>query len=440
MKTFKKAFALLMTLVILSGTFVCFAADSEKQYHKYEKYVLLGDSIASGYTDYTYRNTEFTLAPDSYSDFLARDLGAELIPMACPGFRTVELRHIFDDEYEVKDDYLFNAIPNTPGWMVELMIPDIRKAVAEADLITLGIGGNDWGAYVGWVMTDILEANVLPAEYTEALTSLLKTATFEDDIIGKIVELANTMNALDELAQVLPQALAYGYTTFFENWDYLIEDIYELNPDVTLVVVGMYASTYKTEKDAPDVVIESDELKASVEQLIIDFGNKPMVESQSKYGYIYVDTTGTIVEVSHPTVAGHRFIADRILEALPDARFPYVDVAVTSPAYKAVEYMYFNNLMNGVDETTFGADEKITMAELSATLNKLSDSYEIKDSTSQVTMLKLLSAVHKASGETGFSSFVSYVVRMFKLILSFDAFKAATKADAAVEIYNAFVK
>ncbi len=440
MKTFKRALAFLMTLVILSGTFVCFAADSEKQYHKYEKYVLLGDSIASGYTDYTYRNTEFTLAPDSYSDFLARDLGAELIPMACPGFRTVELRHIFDDEYEVKDDYLFNAIPNTPGWMVEMMIPDIRKAVAEADLITLGIGGNDWGAYVGWVMTDILEANVLPVEYTEALASLLETATFEDDIIGEIVELANTMNALDELAQVLPQALAYGYSTYFENWDYLIEDIYELNPDVTLVVVGMYASTYKTEKDAPDVVIESDELKASVEQLIIDFGNKPMVDSQSKYGYIYVDTKGTIVEVSHPTVAGHRFIADRILEELPDARFPYTDVSVNSPAYKAVEYMYFNNLMKGVDETTFGVDEKITMAELSATLNKLSDSYEISDSTSKVNMVKLLSAVRKASGETGFSSFVNYIVRMFKLIITFDAFTSATKADAAVEIYNAFVK
>ena len=436
MKILKTTIAVILTLLLISGSFVCFAADSEKEYHKYEKYVLLGDSIASGYTDYAYRNTEFTFAPESYSDFLAQDLGAELIPLACPGFRTLEMRRLFEDDYLPDDKYLFNAIPNTPGYVIETMKPDIRKSVSEADLITLGIGGNDWGAYVGWVMTDIFAANMLPAEYIDALKEFLVNASFEDDIIGEIVDLANKMNALPELIEVLPQALAYGYGTLMENWDIMIQDIYDLNPDVTLVVVGMYAATLTTEKDAPDVVIEADPLKAYAEQLIIDFGNKPMIDSQEKFGYIYVDTTGTIVEVSHPTVAGHRHIADRILEALPDARFPYTDVALKYPAYEAIEYMYFNGLMTGIDETTFGADVKITKAELSETLNKISDSYAVSDSNAEVTNLELNISLFKASGKTGIVDLFRQLVAMIKLVLSGDAFGTVTRSEAAVAIYE----
>ena len=436
MKILKRTVAVLLTLLLVSSSFVSFAIDSEKEYHKYDKYVLLGDSIASGYTDYAYRNTEFTFAPDSYSDFLAKDLGAELIPLACPGFRTLEMRRLFEDDYYPDDKSLFNAFPITPGYMIEAMIPDIRKAVSEADLITLGIGGNDWGAYVGWVMTEIFAANTLPAEYIEALKNFLANATLEDDVIGQIVEIANKMNALPELIDALPKALAYGYGTLMENWDIMIQDIYDLNPDVTLVVVGMYAATLTTEKDAPDVVIEADPLKAYAEQLIIDFGNKPMIDSQSKFGYIYVDTTGTIVEVSHPTVAGHRHIADRILEALPDARFPYTDVELKYPAYEAIEYMYFNGLMTGIDETTFGADAKITKAELSETLNKISDSYAVSDSSSEVTNLELNISLFKASGKTGIIDLFRQLVAMVKLVLSGDAFGTVTRAEAAVAIYE----
>lgn len=434
MKILKRTIAVLLTLILLSGSFVCFATDGEKEYHKYDKYVLLGDSIASGYTDYAYRNTEFTFAPDSYSDFLARDLGAELIPLACPGFRTLEMRRLFEDDYYPDDKYLYNAIPNTPGFVIETMKPDIRKAVSEADLITLGIGGNDWGAYVGWVMTDIFDANMLPPEYIEALKEFLAKATLTDDVIGEIVDIANKMNALPQLIEALPQALAYGYGTLMENWDIMIQDIYNLNPDVTLVVVGMYAATLTTEKDAPDVVIEAAPLKTYAEQLIIDFGNKPMIDSQSKFGYIYVDTTGTIVEVSHPTVAGHRHIADRILEALPDARFPYTDVPVNTPYYQAVEYMYFNDIMAGTSETTFSPDDALTKAQLSETLNKLTGNYKVSDSTSEVTAFEFALTLFNSAEKKGIMSLFRQLIFAVKIMFSASGFDTITRADAAVKL------
>ena len=437
MKALKKVFALMLALLLVSGSLVCFAADSEKKYHKYDKYLLLGDSEASGFRDYEYRMTEFTFAPDSYSDFLAQDLGAELIPMACPGFRTVELRHVLEDDYVVEDDYLYSAVPHHKPEEIEAKIPEIRQAICDADLITLGIGGNDWGAFLGWVMTDLLEDNPLPTEFEEELRTFLKGATVGDDIIGTMVEMAQMFNAWDVFLDTLSRALIYAFKTLNENWGHIIEDIYAMNPDVTLVVVGMFVTTYKTEPGTPDIVPEPDPLAVEVEQMIIDFGNKPMVDNQEKYGYIYVDTAGTVVETCHPTVAGHRHIANRILEALPDARFPYTDVAVNSSYYQAVEYMYFNDLMKGVDETTFGADAKITKAELSEVLNRISASYEVTDSTKEVTNLELCSSLHKASGKSGLVEFINYLASMVKLLFSGVGFKTVTRAQAALEIYKA---
>ena len=437
MKALKKVFALMLALLLVSGSLVCFAADSEKKYHKYDKYLLLGDSEASGFRDYEYRMTEFTFAPDSYSDFLAQDLGAELIPMACPGFRTVELRHVLEDDYVVEDDYLYSAVPHHKPEEIEAKIPEIRQAICDADLITLGIGGNDWGAFLGWVMTDLLEDNPLPTEFEEELRTFLKGATVGDDIIGTMVEMAQMFNAWDVFLDTLSRALIYAFKTLNENWGHIIEDIYAMNPDVTLVVVGMFVTTYKTEPGTPDIVPEPDPLAVEVEQMIIDFGNKPMVDNQEKYGYIYVDTAGTVVETCHPTVAGHRHIADRIFEALPDARFPYTDVAVNSSYYQAVEYLYFNDLMKGVDETTFGADTKITKAELSEVLNRISASYEVTDSTKEVTNLELCSSLHKASGKSGLVEFINYLASMVKLLFSGVGFKTVTRAQAALEIYKA---
>ena len=437
-KFMKKTLAVLLTLVIISGSFVCFAAEDEKQYHKYDKYVLLGDSLASGFRDYDYIMTEFTYIEDSYAAYIAKDLGIEqYTPMACPGFRTIELRTMLEDDYVSNDPYLFEAVPHHSAEEILAKREEMRQAITEADLITIAIGGNDWGAYLGWVMEDFLEDHPLPEEFETALREALANASLEDNIIKIMVELAQTFNAVDEFLAVMPKAIEYAFSNLNKNWPIIVEDIYRMNPDVTLVAVGMFNTTLSTPEGEPDNVAEPDPLAVKVEQMMIDYGNKPMVENQEKYGYIFVDTTGTIVETSHPTPAGHRHIADRILEALPDARFPYTDVAVKYPAYQAVEYMYFNNLMTGVDATTFGVDAKITKAEFTSVLNKLGASDSVSDSTAGVTKLELNSAVYKLSGKAGIIDMFKHLISMIKLVLSGDAFKTVTKAEAALAIYNA---
>ncbi len=440
MKNFNRITAILLTFVLLSGSFVCFAADSGKQYHNYEKVLLLGDSEASGFTDYGDEMSEFTRVDDSYAAYVADTLGAELIPMACPGFRTIELRYMLDDSYRPDDKYLFTQVPRTPKEEILLKTPQLRQAIEETDLVLIGIGGNDWGAYLGWVMADVQLENNLPEEFKAELRELLTNATFEDGIISKIIELADYLNALDDLAAALPEAMTYAFGNLRENWNYIIEYIYENNPDVTLMAIGMFPTYYQTPEGEPDNIAQPNDLKMMVEDAIIDYGNKHMLDNQEKYGYIYVDTHGTVVEISHPTVAGHRHITERILEALPDARFPYTDVPVGSAEYKAVEYMCLNGLMTGIDATSFGGDEKITKAELSEVLNKVTGTYEISDSTAGVTNLKLNSELYKLSVKTGFTDFFKYLIGTVKMIFSGKGFKNVTRAEAALEIYNTLIK
>lgn len=435
MKIFKKSLCILFVIVLISASFSVSAVDANKQYHDYGTYVLLGDSVASGYRDFDYRNTEFIFAPDSYSDYVSKDLGVELIPMACPGFRTVEMRHVFEDDYVVEDDYLY-AGPATPGEEIEAKIPAMRKAVAEAGLITLGIGGNDWGKYLVWVVTDILEERQLADECVAELRDFLKKATLEDDVIDKMIEIADITNALPEILKVIPEATKYSFTTYLNNWDYMIQDIYDLNPDVTLLVIGMYDTSARFEEDLAKS--KTAYIKHSISKAIISMANKPMIEGAEKFGYIYVDTNGTMFETNHPTVEGHRFIADRILEALPDARFPYTqDVSIRNTHYKAIEYMYLNGIMEGTGATTFSPDESLTENVLSTALNKLTSDYEITDSTKAVTKINLAVALFKSAEPKDAVSFMKALAFAMRILVEGD--NNITRGEAA-EIFLSYTQ
>ena len=435
MKTLKKSMAILLALVLISGSLVCFAADDSKQYHNYEKVLLLGDSQASGYSDYRDVYSEFCYVEESYAAYLAKDLGAELLPFACPGFRTIELRYMLDDNY-AGDDRLFNAVPSLPREAFEASKPYIRQAVKDADIITIGIGGNDWGAYLTWIMASVQLENKLPEEFRNELAKYLKNASFDDNMINKLIEIADYCNALDELAVALPEAMSYGVRNMRENWNYIVEYIYENNPDVTLMVIGMFAGDYKTNKGEPDVIIESDPLTSSIENYIVDFGNEHVLLNQEKYGYIFVDTKGTIVEESHPTVAGHRFIADRILEELPDARFDLTDIRAGQANYKAVEYMYINGLMNAAEGKTFNGNEAMTKADFSALMSNYNADYTASTSTKAVTLAEVKIAAFMTAENKTISDLFNLLSSLARLFVANDAFAPATRMQVAVEFYS----
>ena len=439
MKTLKRTLAVLLTLLLVSSSIVCFAADnSEKQYHEYKTSVLLGDSLCSGFRDYDYIMTEFTYCEDSYAAYLAKDLGIEdYRPMACPGFRTIEMRTMLEDDYVSNDPYLFEAVPHHSAEEILAKKDEFRKAVADADLITIQIGGNDWGAYLGWVMEDFIEANPLPEEFKAEILAYLESVNIVDGtVIKTIVELAQTFNAFDEFMAIMPAAIEYAFSELHQNWPIIVEDIYELNPDVTLVAVGMFNTTLSTPEGEPENVAEPDELAVMVEQMIIDYGNMPMINNQEKYGYIYVDTTGTIVETAHPTPAGHRHIADRILEELPDARFDLTDIKAGQKDYKAVEYMYVNGLINGTADKTFNGNAAMTKADFSALMSNYNTVYPASTSTKAVTLMEVKLAAFVTAEKKTINDVFNLLSYFAKIFFTNDAFAPATRTQVATEFYN----
>lgn len=439
MKMFiKKSLAVLLVLLMMSGIFTCFAADSvyEKKYEDYGSYVLLGDSVASGWSDVEHKETRFVRVEGSFGAYVADELDVDYYPMACIGFRTVDLRYIFEDDYEA-DRFLFYSVDAEE---MEWRIPLIREAVADAGLISLTVGGNDWGSYVGWhiyeEMDKFEEKNV---EFMTKAKEYLESAGTDAEMVESLIDIAALCGALPELISVLPAALKAGFESFFENWNYVIEDIYALNPDVTLVVTGMFDNMVQDQETAD--ANEAAALKISLSQTIVDYANTPMIEGAEKYGYIYVDTTGTVCEKNHPSAEGHRFIADKILEALPDANFPYTDVAKDAKEYKAIEYLYQNGIMNGISATEFGYDALLTKGQLAETIyNACGENIvSASDPDANATLIDVASASYKLVSNSS-SDFIRNIKALFKtikLLLSGgikNMSRTVTRAEAAAII------
>lgn len=434
-KFIQKFLAILLVIIMASGTFTCLAADYEKTYEDYGSYVLLGDSVASGWSDVEYRETRFVRVEGSYGAYVADDLGVEYHPMACIGFRTVEMRYIFEDDFE-GDRFLFYSIDHEE---MERRIPEIRKAVSEAGLITLNVGGNDWGSYLGWhVFEEMDKFHDKNEEFMQKAEEYLENAGADENTIESLIDLADLCGALPDIIKVLPTALKTGLENYMINWNYMIEDIYALNPDVTLLVIGMFDNMVRDRETAEKN--EAALLKLSLGQTIVDYANKPMIEGAEKYGYTFVDTTGTVCEENHPSPEGHRYIADKILEALPDASFPYTDVAKDADEYKTIEYMYQNGIMQGVSDTEFGLDMPLTKGQLSDAIYAVCGAEDIVDASDPDADAKFLETVISAfkmvvnSGAT-FQQYIKALFTAIRLIFAegiFNLNRTLTRAEAAV--------
>ena len=464
-KTFKIVLSTILVFALCAGFMPCFAADLNTEavsLHKgqYKNYLLLGDSVASGYRDQiTDNDREFNRAnqetvyyrvPGSYADVLANAIveDGSMTAFAAPGFRTIEIRYMLEDDFTEVDDYLFHPSQlDAVGYAgSEEFRTAYKNSIAEADLITLGVGGNDWGAYLTWVVADILEKKNVADEYIEMLNDVVDTSSMDMSTIESIVEIAHLAGALPELLEKIPSALEYGLSNFYKNWDIMIQDIYDLNPDVTLMVVGMSDNGVKGKYfDYEGVVGEpvggasagddSAVVSGAIVGLIMEVANKPMIDGAKKFGYTYVDTAGTTYVDSHPDADGHVYIANKIIEALPHPDFSnrFDDVKPGYKYYNDIEYVLMNGMMSETTEATFGPDEPLTTGQLNQAFNIINGTEEPTEDNSDVSVIKLVFAFITNGGKNGFKGIINSISLTIKILSehSFNPLSTVTRAEAA---------
>ena len=476
-RNLKKVLAVVLTLVMLSGTSTAFAFELNQEavnahYDQYKNYVLLGDSVASGYRDEVSDNdaafnesmndSTYYRYEGSYADVLANAIIADksMTALAAPGFRTIEMRYMLEDDFAATctDPYLFHTShlyvyedqicdchnePMLPG--SKHFRDKFKTSIAEADLITLGIGGNDWGAYLTWVLDDLIEKEAPSdkyAEYAGEIAATIANGNLDMTTVEKLLEVAHYIGILPELILQLPKEVEYGLTNFYKNWDIMIQDIYALNPDVTLMVVGMGDNgikgkyyDYNGVEGGPatgGTVGETEGAMKTVIDLILGIGNAPMIEGARKFGYTYVD--------SHPDADGHKFIANKIIEALPDREIStrFDDVTTGNKYYASIEYVVANGIMTGLTDTSFGPDEAITSGQLNAAMNAITGANGSTSGTAKAKMLEVALAMLTGGAKKGFVGFFKGIGLMLRVMSenSFNVGAEITRGEAAVYLVD----
>lgn len=381
-KTMKKFIAVVMFVVMMVsvGAVGAFAATSSNV-KQYGKYCNLGDSVASGFglPDYNRRGKYLIYAKrikGSYADLLAKDVGATYYPRCYPGFTSSIFRYCLSDNYQVRD-WEMNQLENfsygeyTPAILAQER-SRIRDAVKKADLITVDLGVNDtWYSSIALVYEIAKYGYVVNADPRKTLAEELA-------IYGSWGCVArNAMYYLAGFAEN-PQLWAYYWgcwidnlSTYFlqyqANYNAIMESIFAMNPDVTVVALasgnsfralnltpGVRSGSYKIQWmdqpvqvdlpyigtfTLPDSVHISENPIANVTGVMYDFFYEPIRKlwTQKKPGqYYYADVTEyemimdhmvvPMYEFStmdntgfnpHATLAGNRYMEQKILEVLP---------------------------------------------------------------------------------------------------------------------------
>ena len=203
-KATKKLFAALMAVLMIVSVFSLSAFAYDRNGKPVKKIVMLGDSIAAGFSlpDYDRRGVyclQNKRVKGSFGDIVATKLGVtgkNYTPYVSPGFRTKEIRVFLENDYEgdfVTQNFI-GSLSGNPNYNLEVMKSKretMQKKISRADMIILEIGFNDT-----WL---------------------------------------TTMGAYTDFSAIQDTLFNFG-----NEFSAIVNDLYRLNPTATLVVVGVY--------------------------------------------------------------------------------------------------------------------------------------------------------------------------------------------------------
>ncbi len=390
----KRIVSLCLALFVLLG-----AAQSFALFEEYN-YVSLGDSVVNGYGMDGYSSDVRGYkqkVKTAYPYLVAQELNADLEQLAFSGFRAEELHFVLDEEY-YGDDFLYACFFDDPlfqrcGGGIDKLRREYKAAIEDADYITLQIGSNNFGTYLQMQLTRYMEGKepfkfdrddfangTMTREMREELKGASDYVGNPDDMIGMLDFMIDCLN--------------YTYEGFKMNFDEVVEIIYELNPDVNLIVVGMY-NLFDEVHIAYDMFdlgvivggfmewvndhMRDDSPRCDeytfVDVMDCEIYGLPSNITDENFFEVFTKDSGLAV---HPNENGHRYIADRILDEI---FVPFEDVDPDDACYEAVKYAYNAGLMGEYKKDKFGPNKNATKAMIAQALYALAELPEVDGET-----------------------------------------------------------
>lgn len=378
--------ALAMVIALLCPVVFADSGNSTTKSDDLHAYTVLGDSIPSGFalrydTQWsseipydTVRNAfvywkrplgMHQVVPAAYPALISEALGIKsdnqintyYNNLARCGVRTTEILRFLDPDFNAKmakdpEDEGNRKILNEGGYsgMTARELSDICNMSADyirqSKLVTLEVGSNDVAHAVldiaPYELQKILDQKAKSVSVYGLLERSKKILANGGDLTAILIQAvtwAEQLNVLPETLAVYASSLMTATTDLLTNYEKIVDKIYEINPDCTLVVVGMY-NPFEDLKLTDIGIVKIGKLMGGV----TDFGNSRIKSfSPSKdFDYRFADIsdvqlngfTRSLVdfiasgdmadfnmeytETIHPGQEGHRYIADQILKVLGD--------------------------------------------------------------------------------------------------------------------------
>ncbi|MBR6744010.1 MAG: hypothetical protein IKM00_02190 [Clostridia bacterium] len=206
--------------------------------------------------DYGYAKSPVNAYPALIRDALAQSTGREvaLHQLAISSMRVEEVLWLLDDTYE-PDEYMDWRFTGGKSWFDmahkdggrEALRAEYRDYIANADVITVDLGWNNFGVYAFNNAMTILKED--GARYWKApdLASVIGSDkervyyAVRDRVIaclGKHVDLSDTALSEDVIRKLVD---VFSYAAFGAcyNFDKVMDHIYKLNPDAEVVVINI---------------------------------------------------------------------------------------------------------------------------------------------------------------------------------------------------------
>lgn len=333
----------------------------------YDTYTVLGDSITAGVNCqdyYRYYNADGTYVSSGSVDYdliakaawwdrgdsrrvegtypaLVEDMvtANKVNHFSRIGYRTDELRILLDDNY-----YGDELTPTLLEFLGETYSVDIngwienrtafQQAVADADLLTLDIGSNDvlmtvWFKAIGMLYGE----NASLGTIANVMGQVAQSAQDPTNMMSAVLQLMNSAVGATKTLAELAQAMLEAEIDFRTNFKAITDRIYELNPDVDLVVVGVYNGA-KEIRVSKDIDLQAGKLGDAAFMAINNYIAN-LCPNHTKYKYVDVwnitlsgapslldmigdlSLVGTLMTVDHPNETGHAEIAKEIRAVLP---------------------------------------------------------------------------------------------------------------------------